>query len=132
MTNEPDEQRVPVIEERVRVNKRTVQTGLVKVSTAVNERIEHLQEELLSETVDVQRVVIDREVSAPPEIRQEGEVLIIPVVEERAVVVKRWVLKEEIHLRKRRQSNTADIPVTLRSTSVSIEREGGGDQDSVP
>lgn len=130
--SEPGEQRVPVIEEQLHVSKRTVQTGVVKVKTAVHERIEHVQEELLHESVDVQRVAVEREVAEPPAIRQEGDVLIIPVVEERIVVVKRWFLKEEIHLRKQRQSDVADIPVTLRSTTVSIERERneGGDSST--
>jgi hypothetical protein len=49
--------------------------------------------------------------------------MIIPVVEEVAVVEKRLLLKEEIHVSKRRYVESVDEPVTLKSTRAVIERE---------
>ena len=57
---------------------------------------------------------IDREVDTAPEIRTDGEVTIIPVVEERIVVKRRVILKEEIHVSRRRSAETVQIPVSLR------------------
>jgi hypothetical protein len=37
-----------------------------------------------------------------PAIRKKGEAVIVPVVEEESVVTKRFVLKEETHLMRRR------------------------------
>jgi stress response protein YsnF len=42
-----------------------------------------------------------RIVETAPEIRTEGDVTILPVVEEVLVVEKRLVLKEELHIRRR-------------------------------
>ena len=78
--------------------------------------------ELETTEVDVVRVQIDREVDAAPEIRTDGEVTIIPVVEERIVVKRRLVLKEEIHVSRRRSVETVQIPVSLRRQQAVVTR----------
>jgi stress response protein YsnF len=74
------------------------------------------------EIVEVTRVPIDRMVETAPEIRTEGDVTILPVVEEVLVVEKRLVLKEEVHIRRRVTTETAEVPVTLRKQRVEVER----------
>jgi stress response protein YsnF len=49
-------------------------------------------------------------------------VLIIPVIEQRLVVEKRWVVTEELHVRRHEHVEAVEIPVELRSTQVSVER----------
>lgn len=44
-----------------------------------------------------------------PEIRTEGDVTIVPVLEEVLVVEKRLVLKEELHIRRRVAAETVEI-----------------------
>ncbi|MCA1628121.1 MAG: YsnF/AvaK domain-containing protein, partial [Acidobacteria bacterium] len=61
----------------------------------VREREEIVDELLLKEAVEVERVIINREVDAPVPVRYEGETMIVPVLEEMLVVEKRLVLKEE-------------------------------------
>ena len=65
---------------------------------------------------------VDREVEAAPEIRTDGDVTIIPVVEERIIVAKQLVLKEEIHIRRRRSVETVQIPVSLRRQQGVVTR----------
>jgi hypothetical protein len=59
-------------------------------------------------------VQIDRIVAEPPVQRQEGDTLILPVVEEVLVVEKRLMLREEIRITRRReqveQVRTIDPP----------------------
>jgi uncharacterized protein (TIGR02271 family) len=57
-----------------------------------------------------------------PEERIEGDVRVIPVVEERLVVEKRLFLVEEIRVRQRRIEEEHDVPVTLRRHEVVVER----------
>ena len=64
------------------------------------------------------RVPIDREVDAVPSIRTEGDVTIIPVVEERIVVRCQLVLREEVHVRNLRAVSTVRVPVELRRQTV--------------
>ena len=47
---------------------------------------------------------------------------IVPVLEEMLVVEKRLLLKEEIHLRRKVETETFEAPVTLRKQRVEVER----------
>lgn len=82
-----------------------------------------LRETLSHEEVEVERVPVDREVSAMPAIREEGDVTIVPVVEEILVVERRLRLKEELHIRKVRRTEEVEVPVTVRATRATVERE---------
>ena len=115
--------RIPIVEERATIEKQVVPTGRVRITSRVEERLEVLRDELIAQTVAVDRVAVNREVDTPPGIRSEGDVLIIPVVEQRLVVTKRWVVTEELHVRRREHVEAVEIPVELRSTHVSVERE---------
>jgi len=70
-------------------------------------------------------------VDALPDVRQEGDVIIIPVVEERLVVSKRLVLTEELHVHRRKVDEHASIPVTLRSTEIAVQRESSSGDEHV-
>ena len=117
------EHRIPVIEERARVDKEVVERGVVRISTSSRDREQVLEEVLRHEEVDIRRVALNEEVEGMPEIRQEGDVTVIPIVEERAVIVKKLVLVEELYVRRRKIEEVVRIPVTLHSTEVLIERE---------
>jgi len=114
---------IPVVEEQARIGKRIVEGGRVRVQTRVEEREQVLRETLAHEEVTVERVPIDREVAEAPQIREEGGVTIVPVVEEVLVVERRLMLREELHIRKVRKTEEVETPVTLRSTRVEVERD---------
>jgi stress response protein YsnF len=123
-----DKSRIPIVEERATIEKKVVPTGRVRITSKAAERLEMLRDELIAQTVAVERVAVDREVDTPPGIRSEGDVLIIPVIEQRLVVEKRWVVTEELHVRRREHVEVVEIPVELRSTQVSVEREEAAPQ----
>ncbi len=126
--DESPDQVLPLAEERLIVSKREAVTGRVTVRTVVDERQERVRETLAREEADVERVAIDREIDAVPEPRWEGDVFVVPVVEEILVVEKRLRLKEEVRITRLRRSEDVDEPVTLRSTRAVVERsELGGD-----
>lgn len=124
---EPDDKveqvRVPVIEEEATIGKRRVETGRVRVRTVPREREELVEEALESVEVDVERVPIGREIDAAPDVREEGDTLVIPVVEERLVIQKRLFLREEIHVHRRRTVSQYRQNVTLRSQEVVVDRQ---------
>ena len=117
------ERRIPVIEERARVDKQVVERNVVKISTSVRASELVLTEELRHEEVDIRRVPINREVDAMPEVRQEGDITVIPIVEERAVLVKRLVLIEEWRVHRRVVQEVVQVPVVVHSTEVSVDRQ---------
>ncbi|MEE1610429.1 YsnF/AvaK domain-containing protein [Microvirga sp. CF3016] len=112
---------IPLVEEEVRLDKRTVTTGRVRVRTTTEVETELAKATLDGETVEVTRVPIDRMVDRAPDIRTEGDVTIIPVLEEVLVVEKRLVLKEELHVRKRTTTEAVEVPVELRKQRAIVE-----------
>lgn len=115
---------IPVLREEVRVSKREVETGRVVVHKTVSERDESVEMLLRQTDVSVERVPVGRTVTEAPASRQEGDVLVIPVLEEVLVVEKRLVLKEELHIRKTTTERTAHEVVRLRTENVQIEPTG--------
>lgn len=117
-----DEVVVPVVAEELRVEKRVVETGRVRLTKKVIEHEEVIDEPMMREEVDVRRVAVNRPVSEPPPVRYEGETMIVPVFEEVVVVEKRLVLREEVHITRRRVAERQPQGVTLRSERVEVER----------
>jgi stress response protein YsnF len=74
------------------------------------------------EEVEVKRVPVNRVVEQVPTVRRKGAVIIVPVVEEELVVTKRLVLKEEIHLIKRRTRDRFVKDVTLERERAEVQR----------
>src|SRR5918995_306245 len=117
-----DTEVIPLVEETVRVGKREVRGGTVRVRTVVDTVEELARAELHGEKVDVTRVPVDREIDRAPEIRTEDGVTIIPVVEEILVVEKRLFLKEELHVRRQQTTENVEVPVTVRRQRAVVER----------
>lgn len=125
---------LPVMREELHVGVRQVDTGSgVRIHKTVSEQPHHIDQALLRDAVEVKRVPIDRIValSEAPVARQEGDTLIVPVLEEILVVEKRLRIKEEVHItRTARQEQYADT-VVLRTENVSVERFGDGPDPEV-
>jgi stress response protein YsnF len=113
---------VPVTREEVEVTTRVVDTGRgVRVSKTVTEQPEEVRETLWHETVDVRRVPVDRVVAEAPPSRYEGDVLVVPVLEEILVVEKRYRIREELHITRVRQQHEHRETVPLRVEDVRVE-----------
>ena len=113
---------IPLVEETVRVGKREVKGGAVRVRTEVDTVEELARAELHGEKVEVTRVPVNREIDRAPEIRTENGVTVIPVIEEILVVEKRLVLKEELHIRRQETTESVEVPVTVRRQRAVVER----------
>jgi hypothetical protein len=64
--------------------------------------IEPVDEPLFVEDVSVERVPINRIIDGPMDTRREGDVTIIPVIEEVFTVQKRLMLREEVRVTRKR------------------------------
>jgi uncharacterized protein (TIGR02271 family) len=115
-----DTQSIPLHEEVADVAKRTVEHR-ARVEKRVNTRVETVETTLRREHPVVERVAINRTVEQAPPVRQEGDTLVIPVVEEIAVVERRLVLREEIRIRRQETVEPFRQDVTLRAEEVVIE-----------
>jgi len=114
---------IPLVEERLSVTKRQVESGRVRVHVTVEEREETLTEQLLHDELQIERVPRNIRVTEVPHVRLEGNTTIVPVVEEVVVVEKALVLVEEIHICRRPVAEEAQLPVKFRIERARVERE---------
>lgn len=113
---------IPVAKEELIVGKRQVETGRVRITKQVHQHEEVVDEPLYKQEVEVTHVPVNQVVAEPPQPRQEGDTMIVPVFEEVLVVEKRLMLKEELHIRQRRVTAHQPQRVVLRSEEVQVER----------
>ena len=120
------EQVVEVMEERVRVEKRLVETDHARIHISVEEHDEPVEALLMRQDLVIERKPLGTRIEAVPPVRRDGDTVVVPVVEEVLVVEKRLVLKEELHIRidvtKQKETQT----VRLRREHVDIERDAAG------
>jgi uncharacterized protein (TIGR02271 family) len=120
---EDKEQTIELIEEEISIGVRSVETGKVRVDVKVNTEERLVEQVLERQEVAVTRVPVNRTVDTRPEIRHEGDTMIVPLVEEVLVVEKRLILREELHIQTRVIQRTENIPVTLRSEEAVVTRD---------
>jgi uncharacterized protein (TIGR02271 family) len=128
MSDEVETVSIPVIEEELKLGRETVETGRVRVRTEPQQRTERISEPLLKTEALIERVPRDEEVETVPPVRQEGDTIVVPVVEER--LVKKLFLVEEVRLSRRASTEQIDREIKLRSQRVVVEREESSGETS--
>jgi uncharacterized protein (TIGR02271 family) len=115
---------IPLLEERLAVGRRVVETGRVRVHLSTTTEDAVVREALRDERVEIKRVPVGREVAAAPAIREEedGAVLVVPVLEEVLVVERRLVLKKELRIRRVSSRRTSEQTMPLRRQTATVER----------
>lgn len=114
---------VPIVAERLRVDRRRVTVGRVRVTRKTRHRDVQVNEPVMAEDVVVRRVPVGRFVDGPVPDRYVDGRLIVSVLEEVPVVVRRLRLVEELHIERRRRTVRSSQRVTLRRQEPIIERE---------
>ena len=120
--------RIPVIEETINVVKRPVEKGRVRIVKTVQEREEVVDVPLMEEEVEVNHVPVNRLVDHTEAVRHEGDTMIVPVYEEVLVVRKRLMLKEELHITRRRREVNRPQTLTVHREEVEVERLEGSEE----
>ena len=115
---------IPVVEEKAVVSTELVDVSKVRLSKTVEEVMESVDVTTSEEEVVVQRIpknqIVDK---APDGVRYEGDTMIIPVLKEVAVVEKKIMLVEEIHVSRKKHQSTKTIDVPVRKEKVNVERK---------
>ncbi|HEV2079919.1 MAG TPA: DUF2382 domain-containing protein [Allosphingosinicella sp.] len=124
-----EEEVLPLVEENLAIHRRTVETGIVRVRTVLQEHEEVAKADIFRHQVSVEHVPINREIDHIPTPWEDGDVLVVPVVEEVLVVEKRLILREELRITRKREVDHVEQPVSLRSMQALVERhEVSGDK----
>lgn len=122
------EERIPLVEEEIKIGKRSVETGGVRVHSRVVETPVHEEVRLRDETVEVERrPVRDREIKGEnaSALLRDREIE-MKECDEEAVVAKEAIVKEELVVRKEANQRTETIEDTVRRTEVDVDKDAGG------
>ena len=120
---QPKDLRIPLHVEEVSVSRREIKKANVRIALITGTREQLIDEELTHVRVEIERVPIGRTIDVVPPISHEGDITIIPVVEEMVVVERRLVLKEEIRVRRVSTKEQHQETVVLRQQEAVITRE---------
>jgi len=113
------EQTIPIVQERVRVGKREVDQGRVRVHSYIVEEPVHEEVRLREEHVEIERRPVNQP-ATPGDPLQERTVELQETAEE-AVVAKEAVVSEELRIRKRADERVEEIDDTVRRTEVEVD-----------
>jgi uncharacterized protein (TIGR02271 family) len=129
------EEAIPVVQERLRVGKREVNRGGVRVRSYVVEEPVEEQVNLREERVDVERRPVGRRVQpgAADDLLQDRTIEMTESAEE-AIVSKDAEVTEEVVVRKFQGERTEGVSDTVRRTEVDVEdtRDDEDSRDVIP
>jgi uncharacterized protein (TIGR02271 family) len=117
-----EDETVPVVEERLRIGKRDVSHGRVRVRSYVREEPVSEEVDLNRERVEVERHAVDRPVAASEDAFRERTIEAEERHEE-AVVTKEARVVEEIGLRRTQETEHETVSDTVRRTEVVVEED---------
>jgi stress response protein YsnF len=127
------EERIPIVEEELRVGKREVVRGGARVHARVEEHpvveeIELIEERATLERRPATRRLEESELEAGGLLRER--VIEISQIREEAVVTKEAFVREEVLVKKSIERRTEQIRERVRRTEVETERLQAGDDRS--
>lgn len=126
--------KIPVVEERLRVGKRELNRGSVRVRSYIVEEPVHEEVHLREEHVDVERRPVDAPtrpvVKGSPEDLLQEKTIEVSETAEQALVGKEARVKEEVVVSKAANERVERIDDTVRRTKVEVEDNRKPDQTS--
>ena len=114
---------IPVAEERLRVTTAEVELGVARVHKAVEEHLAHETVALAFEEIELEHVPIDQVIDHHPAPFMDGDVLVVPLVEEEIVevIVRRQLrVREELQIRRVTKQRQETIEVPLRREQAEV------------
>jgi stress response protein YsnF len=120
---QPEDLRIPLQVEEVSVSRREINKANIQIALITGMREQLIDEELTHVRVEIERVPIGRTIEVVPPVSHEGDITIIPVVEEIVVVERRLVLKEEVRVRRVSTKEQHRETVVLRQQEAVVTRE---------
>jgi len=122
-----EEERIPIVEEQLRVGKRETQRGGARVRSYVEERPVNESVNLREEHVNVERRPVDQTLSSSD--LKDSDLLRERTVEmretsEQPVIGKDARVKEEVVVQKTAGQRTENVQDTVRETKVDVDEEG--------
>ena len=111
-----------VINEEIKVHKKLVDGDTVRITKKTNEFSETIDTSVTTEEVKIEKVAFNKYLDTHPEVRYEGDTIIIPVVKEVVVVEKKILLVEEVRITKHIHTSSEEQIIPLRHQEIIVER----------
>lgn len=118
----PAEPSIQLVAETLHIDKVARTSGTVTVRTVVREESVKLTDSITRQHYETEHVPIGRVIEVAPDIRTEGDLTIIPVIEERVRLVRELVLVEELHMRRVTTSEPVELTATRRVMEAIVDR----------
>jgi uncharacterized protein (TIGR02271 family) len=115
--------RITLNEETVKIGKREVETGGIRLRKIVRTETVNQPVELQREEIVVERVPAKGKSPSRADLAFREEEIYIPLRREEAVVEKAVRATEEIRVEKRRETDRKDVSETVRREDVDIQRQ---------
>ncbi len=123
-----EEERIPIVQEQLRVGKREVERGGARVRSYVEERPVSEQVNLREEHVNVERRPVDQPISSADlgseGLLQEREIE-MRETSEQPIIGKEARVTEEVVVQKTAGEHTEQVQDTVRNTNVEVDEAGG-------
>ena len=119
-----------LLTEELAVSKREVEAGKVRIERTTRTHTEPVDLELRRTRASVDRVPINLPVDEVPAIRQDGDVIVVPVVEETVEVIRRLILKEEVHIRVEDETERYHDDVELHHQEIQVSHINSESNDN--
>lgn len=116
-----NEERLPIIDEKVDIGKREVRRGGIRVRTSVHEEPVSEDVTLREENIHVDRHPTNRPATEADINKMRDQEFEMRETDEEAVVNKRARVTEEVHIAKETEQHRKKIRDTERHTDVDIE-----------
>lgn len=121
---------MPLREEEVRIGKREVESGGIRLRKIIRTETVNQPVELKREDVVVERVPAKDRPASKSDVAFQEEEIYIPLRREEPVVEKTAHTREEVHVTKRSDTERRDVQETVRREDVDIQRKDTGPRDS--
>jgi uncharacterized protein (TIGR02271 family) len=120
-----DEQVIPVVEEQLKVGKRSVSRGGVRVYSHVSERPVEAHIRLREERIRIERRPVDRPLTGTPTGAFKEQTIDLTESVEEPVVQKQAQVVEEVSVSKDVHERDETVRDKARRTDVEVQRTGG-------
>jgi len=118
-----EERVIPIIEEQLRIDKKIIKKARYTFDKEVAEEQVELNIPLNQEHITIEKKEINQYVeTAPPAVRYEGDTMIISVLREEAVIVKKLMLVEELHVTRHSSEEMHSSTHTVRKEKIIINK----------
>ncbi|HEY7211165.1 MAG TPA: DUF2382 domain-containing protein [Bryobacteraceae bacterium] len=127
--NAREELGLPVVEEELKVGKRVVQKGGVRVYSRITERPVEEEVRLREERVRVDRERVNRPANEADIRAGRDQVIEVPEYAEEPVIAKEARVVEQVRVSKDATERIERVNDTVRRSDVRVENLGAGDAD---